>query len=1056
MPSPDLAFWSALRWGAPLGAGAQARVWSVHHGPSGRALALRVVRASARRWTDLRAEARLLAAFDHPNIIAVHDLLRLPDDGLPEALAWAAGAPVLVMEQAEASLDAHLGGWTRESFAGLAHDLLRGVGVVAGHGRMHLDIKPGNVLAVHRAGGRLTGALADFGVATPTGAGGTERYMAPEQRRDAVCIARTDLYALGLTLSHIATGAPPDWESAPAAAASALRWPELAGWLARMTERDADQRFPSAAHAAAALKAIGGVAASWSLPERAATSSSRGDAETQPVRQALAPPGAGRHAAASAALARPASLPIPRLDTDGTSLPDPLPRRRRSLATDGSGLWSDRVPALVGRSSQRRELWDALARSRRAPVTVRLAGSPGAGRRRLAGWLAVQAHAVAGATTVVLDAAALRSDELALDALIDWLRRAAPRPRHPEGRLLADELANEPVFRTGAMRDAALAAWLEDVASRAPVVVVTAADDHALPRLQALRDAPARICWVRVADRGPGAVVEVPPLAEPELRRVLADVLRVDERLARTLAVRSGGLPGRALALLDAWTDAGAIEATADGLELTSEPPDVTAADRNDLPAAFMGAAPGSVRWLVTLLLAGGRMSDDLSATLPDGFTLSPRDADRWQASGLLTREPRAWQTPLSVADVPPALRAGPEWRDACDAALGLLRASEPSPENSVRAARLHRARGDADAAVEALLVPAVSGVDALLADAALSVLDGIEDEAGQGLAPVLRARYLLASGRHDRGSALLAGVDIASLTPVGRALAHESGVRAALILADPERAAEAARDMERAAHEAESPELQVRAKVEAARVAVIRRRPDEALAAHDEALALGASDMRRRVRFTLNVIRTHALLDAGRGEEAYRSATDAVAAGEGAVEAHALATAANDAGDASRATGRHDEARAWYERALELSVDRFPFAAYVHANLAWLDIEAGRSEAAIERIDAALARLVSAERSRVWWLLRGLQLGALASPALQTEWDAVVQEWSERDADGVAFEECARAAAHGASRWRAVSDAARATAAEELAARFWAALGRDEDAEAAKARARR
>ncbi len=77
-------------------------------------------------------------------------------------------------------------------------------------GIVHRDLKPGNIM-ITKAGMKVL----DFGLAksahdeTLTMANavmGTPAYMAPEQREGQACDARTDIYALGLVLSEMATG----------------------------------------------------------------------------------------------------------------------------------------------------------------------------------------------------------------------------------------------------------------------------------------------------------------------------------------------------------------------------------------------------------------------------------------------------------------------------------------------------------------------------------------------------------------------------------------------------------------------------------------------------------------------------------------------------------------------------------------------------------------------------------------------------------------------------------------------------------------------------------
>jgi PAS domain S-box-containing protein len=112
-------------------------------------------------------------------------------------------------------------------FLRIAIGLAAALGHVHGHGLIHKDIKPPNVLVDDAGNVRLTG----FGIASrlpqesqapapPEVIAGTLAYMAPEQtgRMNRSIDARSDLYSLGITLYQMLTG------TLPFAAAGPLEW----------------------------------------------------------------------------------------------------------------------------------------------------------------------------------------------------------------------------------------------------------------------------------------------------------------------------------------------------------------------------------------------------------------------------------------------------------------------------------------------------------------------------------------------------------------------------------------------------------------------------------------------------------------------------------------------------------------------------------------------------------------------------------------------------------------------------------------------------------------
>src|SRR5262249_54201311 len=139
----------------------------------------------------------------------------------PLELVRDAGRTMLVLEDAgDEPLEALLGAPIEVGrFLCLAIGLAAAVGKLHQRGLVHKDIKPTNILVNGAAGEvRLTG----FGIASrlprerqsphpPETIAGTLAYMAPEQtgRMNRSIDSRSDLYALGVTLYQMLTGALP-------------------------------------------------------------------------------------------------------------------------------------------------------------------------------------------------------------------------------------------------------------------------------------------------------------------------------------------------------------------------------------------------------------------------------------------------------------------------------------------------------------------------------------------------------------------------------------------------------------------------------------------------------------------------------------------------------------------------------------------------------------------------------------------------------------------------------------------------------------------------------
>ncbi len=149
------------------------------------------------------AEARALAAINHPNVVHIH------------TIGMRHGQPYIVMELLIGSgkLNVMLKeGWVADERRGLeiAIDVAQGLRAAQGAGLLHRDVKPGNIL--FNAEG--VAKLLDFSVVhAATGDGekiviGTPYYISPEAARGLEVDFRSDIYSLGATVFHLLTGRP--------------------------------------------------------------------------------------------------------------------------------------------------------------------------------------------------------------------------------------------------------------------------------------------------------------------------------------------------------------------------------------------------------------------------------------------------------------------------------------------------------------------------------------------------------------------------------------------------------------------------------------------------------------------------------------------------------------------------------------------------------------------------------------------------------------------------------------------------------------------------------
>ncbi|HTU24689.1 MAG TPA: sigma-70 family RNA polymerase sigma factor [Pirellulales bacterium] len=195
---------------ALLGAGATAKVYAATHRQSGQRVALKVLRKRLHSRPHLVErfvrEAQIVARFDHPHIVRVHGLGRLPDGGYFIAMDLVDGSDLAGLCETDPVSPAR----AAEIVAAVA----TAVNHAHGHGVIHRDLKPGNVLVDRRGRPLVTDfgfawTEADIGQATIAGTAG---FMAPEQCQPALgeISPATDVYGLGALLMMLCCGHPPE------------------------------------------------------------------------------------------------------------------------------------------------------------------------------------------------------------------------------------------------------------------------------------------------------------------------------------------------------------------------------------------------------------------------------------------------------------------------------------------------------------------------------------------------------------------------------------------------------------------------------------------------------------------------------------------------------------------------------------------------------------------------------------------------------------------------------------------------------------------------------
>ncbi len=374
--------------GALLGAGGMGQVYRAVDTRLKRAVAVKVI---ASRYVDspelrsrFRAEAEAIAAIAHPHICRLYDVGQ--QDGID----------FLVMEYLEGeTLATRLlrGRLPLNEAIACARSIADALDQSHRQGIIHRDVKPANVMLTP-AGPKLL----DFGVARlrlanvaaavasqstvvrapdlthPGDTVGTWQYMAPEQVRGEPADARSDVFALGISMYEMFTGAKPFtgavhsdlWiailqsEPAPMGEVNPSIPPAIVKIVASCLAKDPSARWQSAGDVRRALDTV-----DVSAPSRAAPASAR-----RPLWML----------GAAAVLLAIASALAGRQSAPESTEPPPMAATLRTQVRVGSGAGAvafapdGRIIVFEGRAEGRRRLYRRVLEEREA---VAIAGTEG-------------------------------------------------------------------------------------------------------------------------------------------------------------------------------------------------------------------------------------------------------------------------------------------------------------------------------------------------------------------------------------------------------------------------------------------------------------------------------------------------------------------------------------------------------------------------------------------------------------------------------------------------------------------------------------------------------
>ena len=198
---------------AKLGQGAMGSVYLAHKTGTTDQIAIKVLPPQLAQDQEFlerfRREARSASKLSHPNLVSALDFGFADNKYHYIAMEYIDGPNLEQVMKKEGKLK-------QEDLMRMATDIANALTEAEKHGIVHRDIKPANILRNSKGVSKLTDlglSSADKGDQRVTMAGfavGTPYYISPEQARGERNVdSRADIYSLGATMYHLATGSLP-------------------------------------------------------------------------------------------------------------------------------------------------------------------------------------------------------------------------------------------------------------------------------------------------------------------------------------------------------------------------------------------------------------------------------------------------------------------------------------------------------------------------------------------------------------------------------------------------------------------------------------------------------------------------------------------------------------------------------------------------------------------------------------------------------------------------------------------------------------------------------